>query len=88
MSGKSIALGFTVGLGIGASVAFIFATRPGEEVRQELRKKINECIFRLRWQVMSPEDRYVYFWHRERRQAQKAYEASSAAVAAAAKKRS
>jgi hypothetical protein len=76
MSRKGLALGFTVGLGIGAFIGLMCAPQPGENVRKELRKRIGECIFKARWQFMSPEERYVYFWRRERAQRRKAFERS------------
>lgn len=76
MSRKGMALGLTIGLGIGASLGFMYAPRAGEEFREKFRKLISDCFFKARWQLMSPEERYVYFWARSRRQRQQAHEVS------------
>lgn len=74
MSLKGLSLGLTVGLSIGASLGFIYAPREGEELRETLKKTINGCLFKIRWQFMSPEERYVYFWARSRRLRQQTIE--------------
>jgi hypothetical protein len=77
MSFKGLVLGFTVGLGIGASLDFLYAPQTGKESRKKLRKWISEGFFKARWQIMSPEERYIYFWARSRRQRRQACEATA-----------
>ena len=76
MSHKGLALGFTIGLGIAASLIVMYTPRTGEELRDTVKKAVSDCFFKLRWQLMSPEERYVYFWARSRHRRQKEQQAT------------
>ena len=70
MSNKNLAIGFAVGLGIGAIFGLLYAPESGEEARRTIRGKteviagaINKLMFRLRWIIMSPREKYLYLWN-------------------------
>jgi gas vesicle protein len=68
MSKKDIAIGFAIGFGIGTIIGLLYAPESGEETRQLLKEKtegvMNKLIFNLKWLIMSPRERYLYFWNR------------------------
>lgn len=71
MNKQELAIGFAIGLGIGAIIGILYAPRSGEETRELVSESteglagvINKLIFNLKWMTMSPRERYVYLWNR------------------------
>ena len=68
MSNKNMALGFAIGLGIGAIVALLYAPGSGEENRQLIKSKsanmTKRLKFNLKWMLMTPRERYLFLWNR------------------------
>jgi gas vesicle protein len=69
MNNKDVAIGFAVGLGIGAILGVVLAPQSGEETRQMLAEKtedfssnFDKLMFNLRWLVMTPRERYAHLW--------------------------
>ena len=58
MSNKHLALGFAIGLGVGAIIGLLYAPESGDEARQDMRGKgdilgdlAERFLFKLRWIV-------------------------------------
>ena len=68
MSNKNLAIGFALGLGIGAIVGLLYAPNTGEKTRELLSKKSGAALKRmgsnLKWTLMTPRERYMYLWKR------------------------
>jgi hypothetical protein len=69
MNNKDVAIGFAVGIGIGAVLGVLLAPQSGEETRRMLAERteglgsnFDKLMFNLRWLVMTPRERYAHLW--------------------------